>query len=65
MICDKSEWFNDDWAKIHRIKVAIYKNRVQIIDSYDMCPFVHLSTEEAIRLAKYILSNVHAEGEEE
>lgn len=61
MLCEESETFEDDWDKNHKIKVVIFNNRVKIISNYELFPFAHLSPEEAIRLAKYILSKVHVE----
>lgn len=61
MLCEESEIFNDDWDKNHKIKVAIFRNLVRIISNYELFPLAYLSPEEAIRLAKYILSKVHVE----
>lgn len=61
MLCEESEIFNDDWDKNHKIKVAIFRNCVSIISNYELFPLAQLSPEEAIRLAKYILSKVHVE----
>lgn len=61
MLCEESEIFNDDWDKNHKIKVAIFRNSVRIISNYELFPLAHLSPEEAIHLAKYILSKVHVE----
>ena len=61
MLCEESEIFNDDWDKRHKIKVVIFNNRVKISSNYELFPLAHLSPEEAIRLAKYILSKVHVE----
>ena len=61
MLCEESETFKDDWDKRHKIKVVIFNNRVKIISNYELFPFAYLSPEEAIRLAKYILSKVHVE----
>lgn len=61
MLCEESETFEDDWDKNHKIKVVIFNNCVKIISNYELFPFAYLSPEEAIRLAKYILSKVHVE----
>ena len=61
MLCEESETFEDDWDKRHKIKVVIFNNCVKIISNYELFPLAYLSPEEAIRLAKYILSKVHVE----
>ena len=60
-MCEKSETFEDDWDKRHKIEVVISNNCVKIISNYELSPLAYLSPEEAIRLGRFLTLEIYRE----